>query len=403
MRHMSHNRPAIGVLAIAIGLAACGGGQPSTSVQPVISGSPVEDPTAPPSPFSSASATQDASGLSWSEAGRFADDGLQLVTDVSAWSGGFLAIGQAWAGDNAADVSEPRIWSSSDGRAWTRVEADLGAASVELRGISRLSAGGVMIIGRIPAGGGSDYAARAWRSDDGQAWTALDLPSELVGSIDVASGPVGHVISTGRALWYSAEVESWQRVHRAPTGIALRSPVAGDEGFVVPAYRTDDSGAAIVYASGDGLAWFEGSPSDAVLGVASWRGDWLGWSYTADPETISILWSADGLEWSVALDVNDLTPPDGPKAGLGMESGITEVALSGEGGVVATTLGWNHCCVMPPLGVGVYVSMDSEAWIDTGLPRDAYVSSLATDGEVVVLGGHLDRGRGGVAFWVAEP
>jgi hypothetical protein len=403
MRRMSHRQAAIGVLAIAIGLAACGGGQPSTSVQPVFSGSPSAEPPASPSPsVPSASHPQDPTGLSWTEAGRFAEDGIQLVTDVSAWSGGFLAIGQAWVGNSTAQESEPRVWSSPDGSAWSQVEAGLGTAGVGLRGILRLSTGGVMIVGRVPAGPGSGFAAKAWRSNDGQAWTAVDLPVELVGQIDVASGPIGHVISTGRDLWYSAEAESWRRVHRAPAGVGLRSPVAGDEGFVVPAFRVDGGGAPIVYASRDGLAWFEGTPSEAVLGVASWRGDWLGWGHTADPTTISILRSANGLDWSVALDVNDLTPPDGPKAGLGLESGITEVTLSGEGGVVAMTLGWNHCCVQPPQGVAVYVSMDGDAWVDARLPENTNVSSLATDGEVVVLGGHLHRGHGGAAFWVAE-
>ncbi len=35
------------------------------------------------------------------------------------------------------------------------------------------------------------------------------------------------------------------------------------------------------------------------------------------------------------------------------------------------------------------------------VPADAYVSAFATDGEVVVAAGNLDRG-GEAAFWVAD-
>ena len=178
-------------------------------------------------------------------------------------------------------------------------------------------------------------------------------------TIDLASGPVGHVISTGRALWYSAEGVRWQRVHRAP---ALRVPGAGDEGFVAPTGQGTAAGAPIINASGDGLTWIEGAPPASIEGVTAWRGDWLGWAYTENPTTISILSSGDGLDWTVDFDVNDLTPADGPKAGQGLESEITQVTLSGEGGVVAMTLGWNHCCAMPPAGSGVYLSTDAETW-----------------------------------------
>ena len=272
---------------------------------------------------------------------------------------------------------------------------------VELRGILRPSTGGVIIVGRVPvlASGGGSFQAAAWSSLDGEQWTPVELVAEMAGpTIDLASGPVGHVISTGRALWYSAEGVRWQRVHRAP---ALRVPGAGDEGFVAPTGQVDAAGAPIIYASGDGLTWIDGAPPASIEGVAAWRGDWLGWAYTENPTTISILSSADGLDWAVDFDVNDLTPADGPKAGQGLESEITQVTLSGEGGVVAMTLGWNHCCAMPPAGSGVFVSTDAETWTTAGLPPNTYVTSLATDGEVVVMTGHFGRGRG-VTFWVAD-
>lgn len=394
--------------AFVIVLGACSSTpSPSPTATPSLTlfPSPTEQATLTPSASPDATPSGTAAppvSLAWTEAGRFADEGrAQLVTDVSAWQRGFIAIGQRWPGEYIVEMPEPRIWTSPDGRTWNAVRPNLGASDVELRGILRLSSGGLMLIGARPTNGGASQEARAWTSMDAEQWTAVGLPDGISGtSIDVASGPVGHVIGTGRALWYSAEGDAWQRVYRPAPGIGLRPPAAGDEGFVAPA-TNEGSGGKVIYASGDGLNWVEGRSPAPIIRVAPWRGDWLGWAYTENPDTISILRSADGLGWSAVLDVNDLTPPDGPKAGKGMESGITEVTLSGEGGVVSMTLGWNHCCAQPPAVVEVVTSEDGASWTTSGAPQETYVTSLATDGEVVVLAGHFRRGRG-VAFWVAE-
>jgi hypothetical protein len=335
------------------------------------------------------------------EAGRFTEDGtIQLVTAVSAWDGGFVAIGHAWLEGFVGGRGEPRLWLSQDGRSWSVVRPDLGIAGVELGGVLRLATGDVVVVG-IVRSGGYDDAARAWRSSDGRTWTAINLPSEVVGpDIEVASGPVGHLLSTGRELWYSTDAENWQLVHTTSEGVELRRPATGDEGFVVPAVRIGGGGRPILYASGDGMSWYQGTAPTSLLGITPWRGDWLGWGYTYDSPTIVVFRSANGLDWSGALDVNELTPPDGPKAGRGMESGITEVTMAGEGGIVAMTLGWNHCCATPPAVVDVFLSVDGERWTAADLKHPTYVTSLATNGDVVVLAGHHERGRG-VTFWVA--
>ncbi len=343
-------------LVVLIILSACSAeatgspsGASSSSGPSPTETAPTATPSASPSPEPSEPQTG-SSDFTWTEAGRFADDGrTQLVADVTAWSGGFMAVGNIWPQEAIVGTSQPRIWTSPDGGAWTATRPRLGSTDVELRGILRLSTGGVIIVGRVPADTtGSTFQAVAWSSLDGEQWQPVELQAEMAGpTIDLGTGPVGHVISTGRALWYSPEGVRWQRVHRTP---ALGVPGAGDEGFVAPTSQGNASGAPNIFASGDGLTWVEGAPPASIAGAAAWRGDWLGWAYTENPTTISILHSADGLDWAVDFDVNDLTPADGPKAGPGLESQITQVTMSGEGGVVAMTLGWNHCCAMPPQG-----------------------------------------------------
>ena len=397
------------VLSCALGLAGCGqgqasGGSPSQSSSGPTGGVASQDasPMATASDPTAGIPSPGSESFRWREGGRFAEDGaIQLVYDASAWNGGFIAIGHAWLEEFVGGNGEPRLWLSEDGRSWTAVRPDFGVPGVELRGILPLAAGGVVVVGTIPSAG-VEAEARAWRSSDGRTFTAVDLPSDIAGpDVEATSGPIGHLLSTGRELWYSADTESWQLVHTAPKGIELRRPVAGDEGFVAPAVRISGDSPHVMYASGDGRTWYEGTTASLMPGAAPWRGDWLGWGYTDEPATISVLRSSNGLDWSVALDVNELTPPDGPKAGLGMESGITEVSLAGQGGIVAMTLGWNHCCATPPNVVDVFVSVDAETWMPANLPRPTYVSSVATDGQVVVLAGHYDRGRG-VIFWMAE-
>ena len=397
----------------------CGGGaQPSSapsasSPQPSASSTRATDgsassPTPSPAPTDGSIGAESA----WQQVAEYASTGVLSVADVSAWDGGFLAVGHEWTGGFISGPGVARIWSSSDGRAWTDVDtAALATSDVELVGVLRPAAGGVVILGNVGRQasfepGGPQLRAAAWRSHDSQSWAEIPLPfgGQTAQGVAAASGPRGHVATTGQSLWFSSDGENWEHVYEASGDAPLRQPVAGDEGFVVPVYDPD-SDAAKVLASGDGRSWIEalppvGAPA-GLLGVASWRGDWLAWAYPADPPTISILRSSNGLDWSVALDVNDLTPPDGPKAGLGMESGITEVALAGDGGVAIMTLGWNHCCASLPASVGVWTSNDAQTWQPAALPDGAYITGAASDGDVVVLAGYLGRGAR-VAFWLSE-
>jgi hypothetical protein len=405
-------------LLMVLGLAACTGGAGSpppsvseslASAEPSLAESAM--PSAPP-PAPSESAAPSASqepaandAFAWADAGTFSGPGATSVTDVAAWDGGFLAVGHAWADGFIHGPGEPLVWVSEDGRSWSEVDPGLGTTDVELRGILPLTTGGVVIVGDVGAqaaqSGEGPITSAAWRSTDGQTWNEFELPSEIASqAVSVASGPVGHVIVTGSEVWYSADAESWQLAYEVDEGVDLGQPRAGDEGFAMPATHREGE-QALVLASGDGIAWFEAEPPVHLLGVAPLGGDWLAWAYTEGPTIISTLRSANGLDWSVALDVNDLTPPDGPKAGLGMESGITEATVSGEGGVVVMTLGWNHCCAQLPVAVGVWTTTDGATWQQADLPADAHVSAFATDGEVVVAAGNLDRG-GEAAFWVAD-
>lgn len=402
-------RHAVSALALAALVSACAAaGSPAPSDAPSRTPDPSgrPTPTAAPStpaseaPVASPQPSDDASGESaWIEAARFDEDGdtLVLVEDSGAWSGGFIAVGAAYPDGAIVSGGEPRVWTSPDGVAWTQHEPDLGGM-VNLQTVVRLAEGGVVVLGTLTADG-AEPQTRAWRSSDGATWNAIDLPTDFTGQATrVASGAIGTVVVTRTEAWYSADMETWQRVLAVPTGMELLVPSAGDEGFVITLGGGGADGPT-VYASGDGIAWVEGSFAADIYDVTPFGGDWIGWGYTEGD--IALLGSTNGLDYTERTRVNDLVDPNGPQAGQGME-GITQVTLNGEGRVVALTLGFNHCCAQPPAGLGVLTTTDGETWTEADLPEGAYVSALTTDGSVVVMAGHLDRGEGGVAFWVAD-
>lgn len=410
-----------GPLVLALLATACTSQAPQTDPTGTSRSAPITSPATEPPPSANAtarptatttpapSAASPASGTAWEEAGRFPGAGLAMPVDIAAWERGFIAVGQGWPQDNIGNGTPTlHVWTSADGRSWQQAEPDLGTDDLDPNALLPTPDGSVVMLATVGRGAAAQGLgtprAAAWISSDGIAWDEVDLPfgDDVTSGLAVGSGPIGHVAATTTELWHSPDGVTWQRTHQAPAGVQLRQPVGGDEGFVVTAIRDDGTDQELlVVASGDGLTWFESSSDPQPLAVAPWRGDWLGSAYLDDPPTIGILRSTDGLEWSAGLDVNDLTPPDGPKAGKGMESEITETSLAGEGGVMALTLGWNHCCAVPAIGVDVFTSTDAESWTDAGLPDGAYVTALATDGEVAVLAGYVDRGQTAV-FWTAD-
>ncbi len=407
-----HSAALLPVILVATGCGAgAGTPEPSRPTMPSISSSASAPSTTEagvePSATSVAAASSQAVPGQWDEVASFDDAGLELVTDVAVWDGGFLAIGQTMPSDFMSDPDASGIaWTSADGRAWATMQAPFGTTGVNPRGILTTPDGGVTVIGVVGNPGviedGPPHAV-SWSSADGTSWTEHPVPFGENASlgISVASGPVGHVVTTENELWFSTDGAHWELVFELAGDSRLILPVAGDEGFVVTA--TGGAGTAPgVYASGDGRNWFDGTPPGVLGSVAPLGGDWLGSLYLMDPSGIAVATSANGLDWSPVLDVNDLTPPDGPKAGLGMESGITEATLVGEGSLVVMTLGWNHCCATPSAAIGVFASTDGITWSPAGIQSGAYVTAMATNGDVAVAAGYVERG-GTAVFWVADP
>ena len=136
-------------------------------------------------------------------------------------------------------------------------------------------------------------------------------------------------------------------------------------------------------------------------GPCTLGGDWLATASGGDPTTIQVLHSANGLDWTPVLDVNDLTGPDGPKTGRGLnEAAINTARLVGGAGHAFLTLGDNHCCAQSGWSYGVWTTTDGSAWVPA-VDGNAQVSSVANHGSTVVLAGHQGRADD-AAMWVGE-
>jgi hypothetical protein len=242
-------------------------------------------------------------------------------------------------------------------------------------------------------------------------WDAVVLPiSDDAQVASLAHGPKGYVLSaqtphtefdpnadlTPGEIWYSADGIAWTKTHEGAVGA-----VAGDEGFVA-IQSALAAGPSQVVASADGRTWYASEVVGAPLfDVAALGGDWVAIAAGEDPGTIQVLRSENGLDWTSVLDVNDLTGPDGPKTGRGLnEPAINSAFLAGGDDHAFLMLGNNHCCAQMGWTYGVWVTTDGATWTEA-IPGDAFVISVAAADGVMVLGGHVGRGDD-ATFWIGK-
>jgi hypothetical protein len=160
---------------------------------------------------------------------------------VTAVDGGFVAVGDA-AGHAA-------IWTSIDGLAWTRVADDpmfappSGAdpgATVSAVGVAAAS-GSVVAVGMAQgAGDGGAPVVMAWRSTDGQTWTAGTVAAAEEGQVFsvaatatgfLATGPSGETSCLG-GIWSSPDGVAWACAASDPAFAGFGPYAAGSSSSV---------------------------------------------------------------------------------------------------------------------------------------------------------------------------
>ncbi|MEA2673582.1 MAG: hypothetical protein QOI92_774 [Chloroflexota bacterium] len=197
-----------------------------------------------------------------------------FVQDVVARGGGWLAIGSRDAGcafDCESDPIRAYIWTSTDGRTWTR-EAD--QASLKGAGMAAVAAVGD---GFVAAGVASSHAA-IWTSSDATTWSRVpDAPVFHDGVLANAATGVATVGGTiavvgsayaqdscapgaaaklcpGARGWWSSDGKNWTK---AAIDLPIDGQVFGATATPVGLLAVGPSGACLggMWSSTDGRSW----------------------------------------------------------------------------------------------------------------------------------------------------
>lgn len=258
------------------------------------------------------------------------------VSEVVEGPAGLLALGRApgclMNGSGCVPTPAKALWTSADGRTWSRVEL---AGQFGGRAVGDVSAGpkGYMAISRSSESATSDPAV--WLSANGRSWRSVTLPPEAFKDAYLASGSVlsgGYLIagrigsvagygggdypSTTPALWWSADGSAWSRVSLAGASAAPEAEAAvttianGRQIAHVVRWdlRVPPDGANQTWSSPDGRSWTpsgDGFPSPAVILTDGHQA----MQPIATEAGVTVSTSPDGFDWTQRA-ITGTAPPD---------------------------------------------------------------------------------------------
>jgi hypothetical protein len=286
---MTMRRVAASIAAVLLVLAGCSGGatsSPAPTVAPSVPATPAPSPSpaAAPTPSSTPSSvpTPAATPVAISDLAweRVTTiEGVALGGDMVGFAGGYVVLGESGV-----------LWSA-DGEAWTAIPIPSRVVSIATDGRTVLLVGSEErdCAGECPpettgCGGPTCKATPiAWRSTDGLRWERSKA-------------------------WPVAPVDT--DAYMALDSTAWAVPTGGWD--VVLSYVTGDTGHLIgVFHSNDGISWaaLPGAPPASIPGSAensSWgpgaadaagRRVLAGWALAGDPVIAALYTSADGESW----------------------------------------------------------------------------------------------------------
>ncbi len=203
--------------------------------------------------------------------------GRGVAYDVVGGPAGFVAVGQLSTTTDvpgSPNVSTGVVWTSPDGRAWTRLPDDPRVFGDSVMQAVAANGSGFVAVGeRISASDAS--SAAAWTSPDGVTWgratvATPDLPRGEEAAMTDVTVIGGRWVAVGFArgdsmrpeVWTSVDGSAWTAIPRidAPPGFGfLRSLTTGPGGLVTVGFaegKVAAKDAALgAWTSPDGLHW----------------------------------------------------------------------------------------------------------------------------------------------------
>jgi hypothetical protein len=198
------------------------------------------------------------------------------IHSIARGGPGLVAVGGVFAGSFVEGTligppSEPAVWTSRDGRAWTRadVSASFGSGAVALTLNDVVAYRGEVVLSAEENG-----ETRFFSSRDGDHWRSIGSVDGAVEQVDahgnqlVAVGSVMDTAGSQRAtIWASGDGRHWRRAYQAPRApLASFTAVAASSRMLVAAgYRgcCEPLVDAALAVSHDGRTW------TAVTGTSS--------------------------------------------------------------------------------------------------------------------------------------
>jgi hypothetical protein len=376
----------------------------------------------------------DLSALRWSRIAHdeavFGGPNPQNASAVTAWGDGFVAVGS----DGVFGETVAAVWTSEDGRAWSRaphVEGVLGGPGAQWMSSVAVGPRGLIAVGFDETD--DDRNAAVWTSQDGRSWSRTPHDEVVMGGPGLQS--MASVIMTGSgvlavgsdsasgeldgAVWASVDGRAWSRVPHdgavfgGPGQQFMASVTEGGPGFVaVGSDGNYDVGyVAAVWLSSDGQVWSRVPHDDAVFGATASQemlsvtvggpglvavGSQDGRSF--DESSTPAVWtSVDGFKWA-RVPRGDIETVDGPQSMLGIASGESGLVAVGAAGPFSSSdaVAWTSTDGLQWEGVDL-----DDTRIDSAGGQSVW-SVVAGGSGFVAVGSDRDLGTGAAAVWVAE-
>ena len=362
------------------------------------------------------------------------EPGPMRVDAITAGGPGLVAVG--WDEQGAAG------WTSPDGRTWTQVpQEELGSGS-----INDVTTGGPGLVAvgtndnelRRVAGEQAEGPTHpvVWTSEDGRSWTRHpDDPvfrDALFANAVTSGGPGVVAVGAHNKAWFSSDGMTWElaEVPPVPEGVYpgddgrhpqvyLEQVAASDHRFVAVGTAlmndADLSQVPIMWTSLDGRSWTdvpvdpEVFPRGADIAAITHGANGFVAVGNLNQGHQPMAWSsADGLRWHRASDQEAFASRVGLR---GRSSTVSSVAASQRGYVAVGADGLCSSGAECPSEAAIWTSTDGESWVRVspgdvfriGSPdpesQGSYASRVIAWGSRFVVEGEYD-GRG--AIWMSH-